>query len=110
MGCVEQIWVLGDLGAMGPDPVGVLERLTGLPNVRCTYGNTERYVLDGTRPWPQAEDVLAEPALMPRLVQITRSFGWTEGALAAFQTAHDLEVTGALDDATRDKLQELHGA
>ncbi|MCB0083675.1 MAG: metallophosphoesterase family protein [Caldilineaceae bacterium] len=83
LGGVEQIWVLGDLVAMGPDPVGVLERLTALPHVRCTYGNTERYVLDGRRPWPQVEDVLAEPSLMPRLLQIARNFGWTEGALAA---------------------------
>lgn len=82
LGGVDQMWVLGDLVALGPDPVGVLERLTALPNVSCTYGNTERYVLDGRRPWPQIEDALADPALMPRLLEITRNFGWTEGALA----------------------------
>ncbi|MCA9311268.1 MAG: peptidoglycan-binding protein [Phycisphaerales bacterium] len=30
-------------------------------------------------------------------------------AIASFQVDHDLEMTGEADDATRDKLRELHG-
>jgi hypothetical protein len=33
----------------------------------------------------------------------------TTEALRAFQKANDLEETGSVDDATRDKLQQLHG-
>jgi hypothetical protein len=33
----------------------------------------------------------------------------TEAALRAFQNAHDLEATGRIDDATKDRLRELHG-
>lgn len=106
LGGVDEMWVLGDLVALGPEPVGVLERLTALPHVRFTYGNTERYVLDGRRPWPQVEDVLADPSLMPRLLQITRSFGWTEGALATagwldWLAALPLELQLTLPDGTR---------
>lgn len=34
----------------------------------------------------------------------------TEAALCAFQVDHGLEVTGRADDATCDKLEELHGS
>ena len=43
-GGINRILVLGDLVALGHDPVGVLERLKQLPNVYCTRGNTDRYV------------------------------------------------------------------
>jgi N-acetylmuramoyl-L-alanine amidase len=33
----------------------------------------------------------------------------TERALRAFQEAQGLEVTGVVDDATRDRLREAHG-
>ena len=39
---VDEVWALGDLVAIGPDPVGVLERLHSLPNCRFLAGNTER--------------------------------------------------------------------
>jgi hypothetical protein len=31
-------------------------------------------------------------------------------ALKSFQTDHELDATGALDDASRDKLREIHGS
>ena len=34
----------------------------------------------------------------------------TREAIAAFQSAQDLDVTGADDDATREKLVEVYGA
>ena len=33
---VERWWALGDLAAIGPDPVGTLEVLANLPNVLAT--------------------------------------------------------------------------
>jgi len=34
---VEEYWFLGDYAAIGYDPVGVLERITKLPNARFIY-------------------------------------------------------------------------
>jgi predicted phosphodiesterase len=40
----DRFWLLGDLVAMGPDPVGTVQRLPRLePEFRIT-GNTDRYV------------------------------------------------------------------
>jgi len=41
---VGRWFVLGDLVAVGPDPVGVVERLQSLPNATFVRGNTERYL------------------------------------------------------------------
>ena len=49
-GGVDEHWVLGDIVALGPDPVGVLERLTVLPADVFVRGNTDRYVVTGERP------------------------------------------------------------
>ncbi len=42
---VDAWWALGDLVAMGPDPVGSAELLAGTPGLVAIRGNTERYVL-----------------------------------------------------------------
>lgn len=77
---IDEWWVLGDIVALGPSPVEVLEILTSLPvAVKCIAGNTERYVLQGDRPFPSFADVLAEPGLLPRLVEVAVSFAWTRG-------------------------------
>src|SRR5687767_10140277 len=75
-GGVDRYWVLGDIVALGYDPVGVLERLTSLPNVRFLQGNTDRYVVTGERPYPQLADVAADSELLPRLVEVARTFAW----------------------------------
>ena len=49
---VDVWWALGDLVAIGPDPIGTLEVLVDLPNVVITRGNTDRYVVTGERPSP----------------------------------------------------------
>ena len=103
---VERWWVLGDLVAIGPDPVGTLEVLTNLPNAVCTSGNTERYVLTGDRPGPYAPDVLEDPALLDVFVAVERSFSWTRGALASggwleWLAELPLDVRTELDDGTR---------
>ena len=49
---VDSWWVLGDLVAIGPEPVATLELVANLPGVRVTRGNTERYVLTRDRPAP----------------------------------------------------------
>lgn len=80
---VDRWWVLGDLVAIGPEPVRTLEMLVDLPRMSAIRGNTERYVLTDDRPAPHAADVIARPALLDAYAAIQRSFAWTCGALAA---------------------------
>lgn len=103
---VTDWWVLGDLVAIGPEPAATLERLTSLPNVVLTRGNTERYTLTRDRPYPQPADVLADPSLLDLLVTVEGSFAWTRGALAAtgwldWLAALPLEARMTLPDGTR---------
>ncbi len=80
---VDRWWALGDLTAIGPDPVGVLEVVGNLPDCVATYGNTERYTLTEDRPFPHAADVVEDPGLLPLFAQVAASFSWTRGALEA---------------------------
>lgn len=80
-GGVDAYWVLGDLVALVPAPVEVLERLAGLPNLMVVRGNTDRYVTTGARPYPTHDDVRANPDLIPRLVRVAESFSWTQGVM-----------------------------
>jgi len=82
-GGADAYWVLGDLAAVGYDPVGVLERLTALPNVRFVHGNADRYLVTGERPYPSYEDAAADPSLIPRLGEVSASFSWTQGYVTA---------------------------
>jgi predicted phosphodiesterase len=105
-GGVDEYWVLGDLVAIGYDPVGVLERIDALPSCRVLRGNTERYVLTGERPPPTEEQMLLAPELLPTFVEVTRSFAWTSGYLAATGWLNWLaglpaELRAELPDGTR---------
>jgi predicted phosphodiesterase len=77
VGGVDTHWVLGDLVALGPDQVGVLERLSALPNVHYTRGNTDRYVITGERPPPSPADAQHHPELLPVLAEVAGTFAWT---------------------------------
>jgi predicted phosphodiesterase len=106
LGGVDAYWVLGDLVALGHDPVGVLERLTALPHVRFVRGNTERYVCTGDRPPPTLADVEANPQLLATLVEVAGTFAWTQGALTAagwldWLKHLPLELEAILPDGTR---------
>jgi len=72
-GGVDAYWVLGDVAALGYDPVTVIERLVALPDVCFVHGNTDRYVVAGERPPPTVEDVQADPGLFPLLIGIAQS-------------------------------------
>ena len=81
LGGVDQYLILGDLAALGPEPVPVLERLAQLPNARFTRGNTDRYVVTGDRPPPTMAQVEKDPSLLPVLVEVAQTFAWTQGAV-----------------------------
>jgi predicted phosphodiesterase len=83
IGGVDEYWFLGDYAAIGHDPVGVLERISNLPNALFIRGNTDRYICTGELPWPRFTDMEKEPALAPLHIHIVRSFSWTMGAVSA---------------------------
>jgi predicted phosphodiesterase len=102
---VDSWWVLGDLVAIGPDPVRTVELIANLPRVHLTRGNTERYVLTGDGPPPHPPDVVADPTLLELYGTVQRSFAWTAGALAAHEWLGwlrdlPLEVRVRLPDGT----------
>lgn len=78
---VDEWWVLGDIVALGPNPVAVLEYISDLPGLQVIPGNTERYVLDGDRPFPGFDDVREHPSLLERLAEVAASFAWTRGMI-----------------------------
>lgn len=112
-GGVDAYWVLGDVAAIGYDPVGVIKRLATLPNIRFVRGNTDRYVVTGDRPLPTAVQVQQDPRLLPVLVEIAESFAWTKGAVSAtnwldWLASFPLEQRLTLPDGTR--LLGVHAA
>lgn len=80
-GGVDAYWLLGDLAAIGHDPLGVLERVARLPAVELVRGNTDRYLVTGQRPGPTAAACEADPGLWPVRVEVAGSFSWTQGVV-----------------------------
>jgi predicted phosphodiesterase len=102
---VDQWLALGDLVAVGPDPIGTLELLVSVPGLAATRGNTDRYVCSGERPPPVAADVAANPSLRQLFDAVEASFAWTRDRLNAdalsYLEALPLELRTVLDDGTR---------
>jgi predicted phosphodiesterase len=110
---VDAYWILGDLVAIGHDPVGVLARVTQLPNVRFVRGNTDRYVFAGDRPPPTLAEAKADPKLLPILVEVAETFAWTQGVLTANEWLEwlaqlPIEIEAVLPDGT--KLLGVHAS
>lgn len=80
---VERFWVLGDLVAMGPDPIGTIERLQALEPEVMIRGNTDRYVLHDENPFPPVDELPLESALVEEMVEIAACISWTKGMLTA---------------------------
>jgi predicted phosphodiesterase len=105
-GGVDAYWVLGDLAAIGPDPVGVLDRLASLSQALYIRGNTDRYLTTGERPKPSPEDCRTDPALWPTRVEVASSLSWTQGAISAtgwgtWLAGLPLDSRTTLQDGTR---------
>jgi len=105
-GGADAFWILGDLAAIGPDPVGVLQRVSALPEARFVRGNCDRYLVTSERPAPTLEDAQRDPALLKPLVDVARSFAWTQGAVATagwlpWLEALPLDFRTVLPDGTR---------
>lgn len=82
-GGADGFWIMGDLVALGPEPVLTLEILSALPHARFVRGNTDRYVCTGDRPPPSIEDAKRNPCMLPALVEVANTFAWTQGMITA---------------------------
>jgi predicted phosphodiesterase len=105
-GGADAYWILGDLVALGPEPVRTLQILSALPNARFIRGNTDRYVCNGDRPSPSIEEAKSNSHLLEALVEIANTFAWTQGMITAggwLRWLGDLplEMRVTLPDGTR---------
>ena len=112
-GGVDGFCFIGDYAALGYDPVTPLERMTALPEAVWVRGNTDRYTVSDALPPPTLEQTQADPALIPILVEVARSFAWTRGYVTAsgwydWLAALPLEHRLTLPDGTRVLL--VHAA
>jgi len=103
---VDEYWVLGDLVALGPDPVGVLQRLARLPNCKFIRGNTDRYVVTGDRPPPFPSDLGQDPETIKIFAEVAGTFAWTQGAITStgwlgWLSQLPLELRTTLPDGSR---------
>jgi len=105
-GGVNGYQFVGDYAALGYDPIGVLEQITNLPNATFVRGNTDRFITTGKYPDPHVEDALEDSTLTQVVVNIARSFAWTQGCICAtgwfdWLAALPLEHRFELPDGTR---------
>lgn len=112
-GGADEYWVLGDLVAFGPQPNECMDRISKLPNVRMTRGNTDRYIMKGDRPPPSAEEALDDPERLPILVEVASSCSWTLGMITAggwFDTLNDLPLEERLTLPNGTRLLGVHAS
>lgn len=112
-GGVDGYWVLGDLAALGFDPLGSLERVAAMPNVRFVRGNTDRYVVTGERPLSLVDAARGDAGAFQRALDIYTGFSWTQGYITPrgwldWLAALPLEQRLVLPDGTR--LLGVHAA
>ncbi len=105
-GGVDTYWMLGDFSSLGYDPVGVLERVTKLPNASFLRGNHDRYTVTGERPGPTLEQAQEDPKKMPMLLTMAINLAWTQGQIRAsgwwnWLEQLPLELRLTLPDGTR---------
>lgn len=105
-GGVDEYWLLGDYAAIGFDPVGVLQRLERLTEVKFVRGNTDRYLVEQQRPGPSLVEVRKNPKLVEVYAHIASSFAWTTGAVGSagwlpWLSELPLEMRVKLPDGTK---------
>jgi predicted phosphodiesterase len=112
-GGVNAYWILGDLVALGPQPVRVLETLSELPNTRFVRGNTDRYVVSGDRPSPSIEEAKSKFELMGALVEVANTFAWTQGMITAggwLPWLHELPVEMRIELPNGTRFLGVHAS
>src|SRR4051812_18548331 len=92
-GGVDAYWVLGDVAAIGYDPIGAIERLALVSVVLLARVNASRYTVTAKHPHPHAAQVQKVLRLLLLFVEIATSFACTGGAGGA---SGNRETAGAI--------------
>jgi predicted phosphodiesterase len=105
-GGADTHWIVGDFAALGPDPVGALERVNELPNALFVRGNTDRYVCNQLDLREIGNWIRKSPEASEQIVERQAMLTWTQGALVAsgwmnWLAALSLEQRPSLPDGTR---------
>jgi len=105
-GGVDACWIVGDLSALGYDPVTPLERIDALGNAVVVRGNTDRMAVTDDWPPPTPAAISADAGAMALHTHIARSFAWTRGYVTAhgwydWLAALPLDARLTLPDGTR---------
>lgn len=103
---VDAFCAVGDLAAIGPEPVLVLEALAELENITVVRGNTDRYIVTGEGPPPTLDQAQADPTLVDLHARVQASFAWTRGFVTAagwldWLSKLPIDATIPLEDGTR---------
>jgi predicted phosphodiesterase len=112
-GGVEEYLILGDLVALGHDPVKVMQLLGELPRASYIRGNTDRYVVSSVQPGPSLSEIQNDLPRLEQRLRMVSSMSWTAGAVAATGYLSKLEELPLemrlnLPDGTR--LLAVHAA
>ncbi|MEO2006064.1 MAG: metallophosphoesterase family protein [Candidatus Poribacteria bacterium] len=105
--------IVGDLVAIGPDPVGVLQRIEDMPHVTALRGNTDRCTTTLDRPPPTLDQAAADPTLLPVLLSVAHNFAWTQGMVTAggwFDWLHELPLDLRLELPNGESLLAVHAS
>jgi len=102
----DSFYVLGDIAAIGYDPVQPLEMITALPGLKAVRGNTERFLVTGERPLPSPAEMAKQPERLPDYMHLIAGFAWTQGIIThngwmSWLAELPLEIRATLPDGTR---------
>jgi predicted phosphodiesterase len=78
-GGADQTWILGDLVAFCPDPVGCVDTIRSLPEdtTKVIQGNTDRYVTTWARPHEERATADTWDAYVQQMMGRDANFAWT---------------------------------
>jgi predicted phosphodiesterase len=104
-GEADEYWVLGDIAAIGYDPVGALARVSALPGLRVVRGNTDRMITDASWHDESCTEARAGGEQALAVIRLIRSMTWTQGAVsvtgwADWLRALPVELRVTLPDGT----------
>jgi len=81
VGGVDADWVIGDVIDMGSDPVGCIELLRALPELRIVHGNGDRAVVESDADALAARLPGTAPDKIRRELMNVEEAAWARGAI-----------------------------
>lgn len=103
---VDEMWIVGDLVALGPEPAETARLLRRLPRTHIVRGNTDRYVTTGDLPPVLRLQSGAHSGDLEPLLDTVAAHAWTRGCITATGSYQwlanlPLEIRLLLPDQTR---------